>query len=322
MRNRWSVLSELMHFGGYRLTRLLTADHPRILMYHRVLPSDNVEGGITPENFRWQLSVLARHFNVQPLDVMIEQHQRGCLPPYSVAITFDDGYSDFNTYVLPELKAFSLPATLFVTTDFIDGTLWMWPDVLKWALKATPHRQWQAPDGQRFRLPEQWLLAWHTAADYAINLDNDAKWSFIWDFCQTLGVEVPSQPSGEFAPLSWHDLRQMPADLVSVGSHTLTHPILSKLDPARLMKELVVSRQRIEQQLDRDVVGFCYPNGMPTDVSPAVFDAVAQAGYRYACVAYPGKQPFKDLMAINRYSTGNDAHGFLKVLFGVRYFRL
>lgn len=322
MRKRWAIISELMHLGGYRITRWLTSAHPRVLMYHRVLPGDKTEGALAPEIFRWQLAMLATHFNVQPLDALIESHQKGRMAPYSVAITFDDGYSDFNEFALPELKAAGLPATLFVTTGFVDGTQWMWPDMLKWALGNTSLTEWMAPNGRHFRLPLEKLGAWHAAADQALALSNEDRYGFIKACCASLGVQVPVKPAGVYAPLTWQDLRAMPADLISVGSHTVTHPIMSRLAPDLVEQELVLSKRHIEEQLDREVTGFCYPNGMRADVSPSVAAAVSKAGYRYACVAYPGRHPFQDVMAINRYATSNDTDGFLKVLFGARYFRL
>ncbi len=310
-----------MNLGGYQLARWLAEGHPRVLMYHRVLPAKEGRADITPDMFRWQLSLLEKHFDVQPLEKMIEDHRHGRLRPHSVALTFDDGYADFNTQVVPDLVAHGLPATLFVTTDFIDGKMWMWPDILKWALANTRVTAWIAPDGRQFKLDEQRVAAWHAAADHVMLLPLDEKADFVGQVCRDLAVIAPSQPTEEFAALSWQDLRQMP-DLISIGSHTVSHPVLSRLDAAQVAQELTYSKQRIEEQLNREVTGFCYPYGMPAHVSVDVFYAVASAGYRYGCVAYPGKQPFGDLRAINRYATSADKDSFRKILFGLRYIRL
>lgn len=321
MQKRWMLIRELMNLGGYQLTRWFSKGHPRILMYHRVLPAKTGRADITPDMFRSQLALLDKHFNVQPLERLIEDHQKGRLSPHSVALTFDDGYADFNTGVVPELVARGFPATLFVTTDFIDGKMWMWPDILRWALDESQAKEWASPDGRRFRLEEQRVQAWHAAADHVMQLPSYEKMPFVTAFCRSLEVSAPAQPTPEFRPLTWQDLRQMPA-LVTIGSHTVSHPILSRLDAGQVAHELTFSKQRIEQELNREIAGFCYPYGMPGHVSAEVFDAVAKVGYRYGCVAYPGKQPLRDLRAINRYATSTDPDGFRKILYGVRYFRL
>ncbi len=66
-----------------------------------------------------------------------------------------------------------------------------------------------------------------------------------------------------------------------VGSHTMTHPALAGADPAALVDEVVRSRRVLEDVLQAEVPGFCYPYGSYDD---AAADAVRAAGYDHACV--------------------------------------
>lgn len=66
-----------------------------------------------------------------------------------------------------------------------------------------------------------------------------------------------------------------------VGSHTLTHADLRGADPATLRREVGDSRRVLEDLLQTEVRGFCYPWG---HFDAAAADAARAAGYDHACV--------------------------------------
>ena len=66
-----------------------------------------------------------------------------------------------------------------------------------------------------------------------------------------------------------------------VGSHTLTHPRLAGAGAATLLAEVADSRRVLEDVLQAEVPGFCYPYGSYDD---AAAEAVRAAGYDHACV--------------------------------------
>ncbi|MCZ2858122.1 polysaccharide deacetylase family protein [Blastococcus sp. VKM Ac-2987] len=66
-----------------------------------------------------------------------------------------------------------------------------------------------------------------------------------------------------------------------VGSHTMTHPRLAGADPGALDAEVRESRRVLEDVLQAEVAGFCYPYG---SFDAAAADAVRAAGYDHACV--------------------------------------
>lgn len=71
----------------------------------------------------------------------------------------------------------------------------------------------------------------------------------------------------------------------SIGSHTLTHPFLTRLPPAEAREEIGASRKKLEDLFGRPIEHFCYPYG---DWNEQVRDWVAAAGYRTACTVEPG----------------------------------
>jgi peptidoglycan/xylan/chitin deacetylase (PgdA/CDA1 family) len=71
--------------------------------------------------------------------------------------------------------------------------------------------------------------------------------------------------------MTWDDLGAMDPDVVSVGAHTMTHPVLPCLEPGDVAQELRESRRQLEARLARPVEHFCYPFGA---WNPAIADDV------------------------------------------------
>jgi peptidoglycan/xylan/chitin deacetylase (PgdA/CDA1 family) len=65
-----------------------------------------------------------------------------------------------------------------------------------------------------------------------------------------------------------------------IGSHTLTHPYLTRISAGRAREEIFASKKMLEDQFGRPVRHFCHPYG---DWNPAVRDLVRAAGYETAC---------------------------------------
>jgi peptidoglycan/xylan/chitin deacetylase (PgdA/CDA1 family) len=78
---------------------------------------------------------------------------------------------------------------------------------------------------------------------------------------RTAGFSPSREDMARHAPLTWEQLRRMDEGLITIGSHTLTHPILTTLSDDVLQREIADSRSLLEQTLDRNVDFFSYPNG-------------------------------------------------------------
>lgn len=81
--------------------------------------------------------------------------------------------------------------------------------------------------------------------------------------------------------LSADGVRAVAAAGHEIGSHTLTHVRLAGVDPTVLTHEVAGSRRVLEDLLQADVVGFCYPWGI---FDEAAAEAARAAGYDHACV--------------------------------------
>ncbi len=88
-----------------------------VLCYHSVSPSPSYLS-LSPELFDAHLAWLQRHCSVVSLDELVAGRHEAPRP--RVAITFDDGYADNHTHVLPLLASRDMPATFFLTAGFLE----------------------------------------------------------------------------------------------------------------------------------------------------------------------------------------------------------
>jgi len=101
--------------------------------------------------------------------------------------------------------------------------------------------------------------------------------------------------------LSWSQIREMHAAGIEFGSHTVTHPILSRIPRDEMMKEVRESKQRLAEQLNANVVSFAYPNGRTSDYNDETKAALRQCGYSYAVTTCAGfNRPLADPFDLRR----------------------
>lgn len=213
------------------------------------------------------------------------------LPKNLVAITVDDGYADFVELAYPILKRYDFPATAYVVTKFVDQGMWLWFDVIRYQVsqgKPGAYILEIAGDAYYIVLGDGRARssAWHTLADACLPLPQSERMTTLSQIGKALQVPLPDRPTAEFRAMTWDDLRKLDPELIEVGSHTCSHPILSRCSGGELEEELVDSKTTIERQLGREVTSFCYPNGQPGDYDARVMAAVQAAGYTNAVVAH------------------------------------
>lgn len=79
--------------------------------------------------------------------------------------------------------------------------------------------------------------------------------------------------------------QQLQADLISIGSHTLTHPYLTALSEPEAKSELFESRAMLQELLKREINTFSFPYG---DFNAALIDWCREAGYKRIFTSLPG----------------------------------
>jgi len=308
------------HMGGLTLARWVNRAGLRILMYHRF--SDRTA-------LARQCAHIRQHYRpVSMADVSEWLHGRGKLPPRALAVTVDDGYRDFLESGYPVFAEYQIPVTVFLVTDFMDGKSWLWFDRILHAFAQTRISEpaIQIPNGQvvRFKLGSaaSRRAAGQQLADMAVAWSAAERLKLVGDLSRMLETQLPDQAPLDCRSLSWDEVRTMAASGVEFGAHTKTHPILSSLTtPDELRDEIAGSKARIEAELNRPVLHFCYPNGKMQDIGLAAVETVRLSGMRTAVTAEPGlNHAHQDAFILHRIGAdpGHDDLYFQRGLAGWR----
>ena len=75
---------------------------------------------------------------------------------------------------------------------------------------------------------------------------------------------------------------------LTIGAHTLSHPMLAKGEEAAACREIAASRTEIAERLGRPVRHLAYPVGDPASAGPREFALAREAGYATAVTTRPG----------------------------------
>ncbi|MFO1412790.1 MAG: polysaccharide deacetylase family protein [Burkholderiales bacterium] len=252
------------------------------MIFHRVLARPDPLRPFEPdrERFREVAAWLSDWFRVLPLGEAIARLRSGSLPSRAAAITFDDGYADNLHVAAPVLSEFGLPATCFVATGFLDGGR-MWNDTIIESVRGAR--------SDVLRIP---------ALDLALPVtDNAQKTDAIARLIGRVkhlppheradAVAAVSEAAGATLPtdlmLTSDELRALRATGVTIGAHTVTHPILAAVDEADARREIADGRDRLASLLREPIDLFAYPNGRAVQDYGSVHVAmVRQAGFSAA----------------------------------------
>jgi peptidoglycan/xylan/chitin deacetylase (PgdA/CDA1 family) len=260
-----------------------------ILIFHRVLPQRDPLFPETPDAdaFNGLLTWIGSAFSVLQLEDAIEALSSSGLPARALAITFDDGYADNAAVAMPILRKHGMPATFFIASSFIDGGR-MWNDTVIESIRRTRDTR---IDLSSLGLGEHAVGS--TAARRATidrllplikYLPPAERERAVKGIAEVCGATLPDD-----LMLSSSGLRALRGAGMSIGGHTGSHPILSRVDDATAREEIVAGKARLEAVLGEQIRLFAYPNGRPgVDYDARHTAMVREAGYVAAVTTSPG----------------------------------
>ncbi len=275
-----------------------------VLIFHRVheQPDPLFPGEAHARTFAQQLGWLKRWFNVLPLTRAVDGLLKGDLPARPAVITFDDGYADNRTVALPILQAHGLTATFFVATGFLDGGR-MWNDtVIETVRLAQGHVLDLTPVGldvYPVDTVERRRAAIHALIPRLKYLEPAERQRRVDAIAACAGVAPPND-----LMLTSAQLREMARAGMTIGGHTVHHPILASLSDDQALAEMVDGRRRLEEIVGIPVDLFAYPNGKPgEDYTGAHVRLAREAGFAAAVsTAWGAASPGCDVFQIPRFS--------------------
>ena len=302
-----------------RLARMLRrrARGAVVLLYHSVGDGDTDAQllSVAPERFAEHLELIVAEGEPLALgDLALAAWSGADVSARGVAVTFDDGYADNLLAAKPLLERHGVPATVFVAAGLLGRTFW-WDELERLLLqpgrlprlvsleigdeelqvdlgddadygaaRAAGASGWTVLDrsdpGPRQRL-------YRLLAERLRTLEHDERERVIDRLRAVTTLDEPNAAAAR-RPLTLAELQRLPAHgLVDVGAHTVTHPVLAVLPPARQREEIAGSKARLEEAFGHPVRAFSYPYGAAVTFDDATVALVRGAGFTHACATMP-----------------------------------
>jgi len=298
-------LALLYRIGIFNFARSISSNFLTVLNYHRIddpfqkdlntfLPNISA----TPSDFALQMDYVSKHYNVisgADLAAFIKGKRK--LPHHAAIITFDDGYRDNYTKAFPILKARNLPAIIFLTTDFIGtGKPFYW-DLIAYCFQNTKLKKVELP----CLGPQGWINeSTRTEVMYAWiailkKISEAEKQIIVEQLPEIMKVSVPDDAFRNLM-MTWSNAREMSENGIEMAGHTVSHPILTRISLEEASRELINCKRHIEDQINKPVLSFAYPNGQIGDFNTELIKRVQQAGFEVAFTLLPGPMRNADVL--------------------------
>lgn len=254
-----------------------------VLIFHRVLAEADplFPGEVDATRFETQMRWIKNWFNVLPLDEAVERLRTSSLPARAASITFDDGYADNCTVALPILRRVGLSATFFIATGYLDGGR-MWNDTVIDVVRQA-------------KGPELDLLPLNLGRYSVSTLDDRrrslgellGKLKYLESEQRERLVNVIATIANFKLPddlmLTTNQVRALADAGMTIGAHTVSHPILSRVSEQDGRTEIIQGKQQLEAIIGSEVTLFAYPNGKPgTDYTAIHTRFAREAGFSAA----------------------------------------
>lgn len=218
------------------------------------------------------------------MDEVVELTRAGePYPPRSFAVTFDDGFANNYTVAAPILNDLGLPATFYVTTDYVDRNRVAWHDSIEYCLSEVGRVELKFPWAKApvqcgtFEEKRAVMEDIRHHIKRSPDIDPDEFADEIFDQC---GVARVHFLEDEFnSKMTWRQVAELastPGFLV--GGHTHTHAIMSFLDELALAGEIDHSLSLLEEKCGLGARHYSYPEGMDYCYSESVIASLKERG--------------------------------------------
>jgi peptidoglycan/xylan/chitin deacetylase (PgdA/CDA1 family) len=237
---RRAYYGALWAVGLTSLARALQKSGP-VLCYHNVVALHDQPGGdrslhLPADRFEWQMRWLTKHYDVIPLEELVQRLRAGRPLRRAAAVTFDDAYQGVFDHAVPILRALRIPATIFVVTSAPGRRTCFWWDHPSVAEKLT-------------ELERQRLLS---------ELKGDGS-AILAEF--NAGERLDEQMPATRLPADWTTIRAHAGDGIDLGVHSATHRFLPALNDAEIHHEVVESRKALNRATGVLARLFAHPYG-------------------------------------------------------------
>jgi len=283
-----------------------------IVIYHRVLLEPDLllgqKGDIA--SFDTHLRILSRNFNILPLSQAVKMLRTNTLPSRAVCITFDDGYADNAEIALPILKKYSAVATFFVSSGVLNGGR-MWNDSV---IESIRRAQGDILDLTQLGLGSYSIQTVAERQTVLMMLINKLKYmpqkqrhEWVDKLSTLIAAALPDN-----LMMTSDQVRKLHREGMEIGAHTISHPILARIDNSIAYNEIAEGKKMLEEIINAPVNLFAYPNGKPNkDYLVDHVKMVKEIGFDAAVsTAWGAAQKGNDIYQLPRFTPWDLNEGF------------
>ena len=277
------------------LNRMVNKAPIIITLHRRNYPEHDIKGHDNHTIGAFLAFLLKHKYKIVTLDV-IDAWLRGDAEmdmTNTVAFAFDDGYKDQADIIRDVFLPLGVPASMFVITDFLDGKDWSWDAKINWLVFNAENKKINlAINKNQLNIDigvnkVQRYKASKILRDHIKYMAPKDMLRAISQLATALEMELPVSPPLCHQPITWDDARELEAQGIRFGSHSVNHYIFSTLDHTEAVRQLSESKQRIISELKHPLTVFCYPVGGRNDYTGRELIAVPAAGYTSAVTMQP-----------------------------------
>jgi peptidoglycan/xylan/chitin deacetylase (PgdA/CDA1 family) len=206
-----------------------------------------------------------------------------------VLLTFDDAYCDFGEIAWPILQREKLPVTLFVPTGYPDHPeRAFWWDRLHRAFYQSAQRRIEIADLGTLELhaPQALHESLKRTQNHVKTLTHGAAMKLVDEIC----LRLDAQNTAQKTVLGWEELRRLHREGVTLGAHTVTHPIMTRLAHDGVRYEVQRAQEDLQREIGAVLPIFCYPSGGHDD---AVVALLREEGFQMAFTTLDGQNDLR-----------------------------
>ena len=281
-----------------------------ILMYHRVIPDEQIKKelysglAVSCTTFENQMKELKKIYKITTIDDFIHGLENNS-KEFSVVITFDDGYKDNLNYALPILEKLKIPASIYITTRFLNTNVDMWWYELHYFIQNSFKINFHYNE-EKFNLvlrnKKDKIKAYNKLKKLFLNLKIEEQKTLIEKITNRKDRENYSNiclNEEEVKKLDRHPL-------ITIGSHGHNHLNLKILSNDEIKKEINQSLEILKEILGHKIEHYCYPYGKKEQASEREYNVVKSLSLKSATTGRIKPMQNKNFYSLPRIYVGNN----------------
>jgi peptidoglycan/xylan/chitin deacetylase (PgdA/CDA1 family) len=306
------------HLGYFRRWRTRQTSQLTVLTYHGVFPEGYkqrnklLDGNlISADKLHRQLKLLRSHYNlIAPDDFRLHLQGKIALPPRAMLLTCDDGLSNVVSDMLPVLQDLGLKCLFFLTgASFSENPGMLWHEELWLTLEAGSGRviDFHHPVANIREVPaaeQQTHEFWWKLVCELSRTKTSARKQFLHELQMAIGLKKSwktellqgKAEQKRFQLLSKSQVEELLHAGMTIGAHTMTHPVLAQCTQEEMEQEISQPAKLAANELRIPVWAFAYPFGTAETVSAREINFAQAVGYFCAFMNTGGSL----LLATNR----------------------